>query len=73
MILVFKYFRDYKLSKIFSFIKIILIGMDMVEIKGLSPELDICQLYIVCKEKILSKVEIRKNYKTFYSLKDSFL
>jgi len=50
-----------------------LTGMDAQEIKGATVDLDICRIYFVCKEKIVSQVEISKDYKFSYSLKDSFL
>lgn len=47
--------------------------MDIQEIKAPTPDLDILKVFTVCKEKIVSQLEISKEFKITLSLKDSFL
>ena len=47
--------------------------MDIQEIKTPNPDLDVLKVFAVCKEKIVSQVEISKEYKPTFSLKNSFL
>ena len=47
--------------------------MDFQEIKGANPSLDVCKLYTVCKEKMVSQVDITKDYKIVFPMMNSFL
>jgi len=47
--------------------------MDILETKGSTPDLDLCKVFTICKEKLVSQLEISKDYKLSFSLMKSFL